>query len=40
MGLCLYTPNMEAAYVPINHTDLENNLLNNQLTTDDCRKQI
>lgn len=31
MGVCLYTPNQKQAYIPINHTDLEGNLLRNQV---------
>lgn len=40
MGLCLYTPNMKQAYVPINHTDLSNNRLQNQLTEQDIAEQL
>ena len=27
MGLCLYTPGMKNAYIPVNHVDKNNNLL-------------
>lgn len=37
MGLCLYSPGLKQAYVPINHTDLLGNKLDNQLTELDCR---
>lgn len=40
MGLCLYTPNEKQAYIPINHTDLEDNRLIWQLTEQDCKKQL
>ena len=32
MGLCLYTPGMKNAYIPVNHTDLQGNRLNWQVT--------
>ena len=32
MGLCIYTPLMKQAYIPVNHIDKEGNLLDNQLT--------
>ena len=34
-GCCLYTPGEKAVYIPINHLDLNNNRLQNQLTEDD-----
>jgi len=32
MGLCIYTPSMKQAYIPVNHVDKEGNLLDNQIT--------
>lgn len=32
MGLCLFTPGFKNTYIPINHTDLEGNRLQDQLT--------
>ena len=40
MGPCIYTPNRKNAYIPMHHTDLNGNLLPNQLTEDDFRKQL
>jgi DNA polymerase I-like protein with 3'-5' exonuclease and polymerase domains len=40
MGLCLYYPGGKSAYIPINHTDLNNIKLENQLTEEDCRIQL
>lgn len=40
MGPCIYTPGMKQAYIPINHTDLEGNLLSNQLTEKDFSEQL
>ena len=40
MGLCIYTPGMKQAYVPINHTDLSNNRLEWQLTESDIAEQL
>lgn len=40
MGLCLYYPGGKSAYIPINHTDLNNIKLENQLTEKDCRIQL
>lgn len=31
VGVCLYTPNHPSVYVPLNHTDMENNRLEGQL---------
>ena len=36
MGLCLYVDNEKQAYIPVNHTDLNNNRLSWQLTEQDC----
>ncbi len=41
MGPCLYVPGEKQAYIPINHVDVETEeLLPNQLTEEDCRKQF
>ena len=40
MGPCLYTPNMKNAYIPMHHTDLQGNLLDNQLTEDDFTEEL
>ena len=41
MGLCLYTPGAQQAYIPINHVDWQSEeLLPNQLTEEDCRQQL
>lgn len=41
MGLCLYTPGEQQAYIPINHVDWQSEeLLPNQLTEEDCRQQL
>ena len=41
MGLCLYTPGKQQAYIPINHVDWQSEeLLPNQLTEEDCRQQL
>ncbi len=40
MGLCLYYPGGKQAYIPINHTDLEKNKLDWQLTEADCAEQL
>lgn len=40
MGLCLYTPGMLAAYVPINHTNLLGERLSWQLNEQDCYEQL
>lgn len=41
VGFSLYTPNNKAVYVPINHIDyVSNELLNNQLTIEECKAQL
>ena len=40
MGLCLYYEGGKQAYIPVNHTDLNNNRLAWQLTEEDCREQL
>ena len=40
MGLCLYYEGGKQAYIPVNHTDLNNNKLTWQLTEEDCREQL
>lgn len=40
MGLCLYTPGLDNAYVPINHTDLNGNRLDWQVTEIDIKEAL
>ena len=40
MGACIYTPNMKNAYIPINHTNLKGEKLDNQLTEFDIYEQF
>lgn len=40
MGPCIYTPGEKNAYIPINHTDLDGNRLDWQLTEEDVREQF
>ena len=41
MGLCLYTPGMKAAYIPVNHVDKDTGeLLKNQITEGDIHLQL
>ena len=41
MGLCIYTPGMKNAYVPINHTNYESGkLIPNQLTEQDLHEEL
>lgn len=40
MGLCLYTPNCMNAYVPVNHTDLNGNRLEWQVTEKDVKEAL
>ena len=41
VGLCLYVPGQKQAYIPIKHVNYETGeLLPNQLTYEDCRKQL
>ena len=41
MGLCLYTPGMKAAYIPVNHTNVDNGeRLDWQLIEEDIAEQL
>lgn len=40
MGLCLYTPDCMNAYVPVNHTDLNGNRLDWQVTEQDIKEAL
>ena len=41
LGLCLYSPSQQPAYVPIWHVDpLTDELLPNQVTDEDCKEQL
>lgn len=40
MGLCLYTPGLNQAYIPVNHTDYQNVKLANQITEEQIQKQL
>lgn len=40
MGLCLYTPGCMNAYIPVNHTDLEGNRLEWQVTEQDIKEAL
>ena len=40
MGLCLYTPRCMNAYVPVNHTDLNGNRLDWQVTEQDIKEAL
>ena len=40
MGLCLYTPGCMNAYVPVNHTDLNGNRLDWQVTEQDIKEAL
>lgn len=40
MGLCIYTPLMKQAYIPVNHIDKEGNLLDNQITEEQIKEQL
>lgn len=40
MGLCLYTEGMKSAYVPVNHTDLNNNRFEWQVTEKDIKEEL
>lgn len=37
VGICLYTPGETSAYVPFNHTDLNNVRVPGQMTEEECR---
>lgn len=40
MGLCLYTPGQKQAYVPINHTDQNDNRLEWQITEGEIKEEL
>ena len=40
MGLCLYTPGLNNAYIPVNHTDLQGNKFDWQVTEEDIQEQL
>ena len=40
MGLCIYTPDMEQAYIPVNHVDKNNNLLSDQITENQIQEEL
>ena len=40
MGLCLYTPGLDSAYIPVNHTDLDGNRLDWQVTEKDINEAL
>lgn len=41
VGLCLYTPGLKAAYVPLWHTNFrDDSLLSNQVSIDDAKQQL
>lgn len=37
VGICLYAPNVPSAYVPFNHTDLQNRRVQGQMTEEECK---
>lgn len=40
MGGCIYTPGQKNAYIPVNHTDLQGNRLEWQLTEEDIKEEF
>ena len=38
VGICLYNPDLPSAYVPFNHTDLENKRVAGQMTEAECKE--
>lgn len=40
MGLCLYTPGQNSAYIPVNHTDLQDNRFDWQVTEQDIKNEL
>lgn len=40
MGLCIYTPLMKQAYIPVNHVDKDGKLLDHQLTENQIKEQL
>lgn len=37
VGICLYNPDLPSAYVPLNHTDLNNKRVEGQMTEAECK---
>lgn len=37
VGICLYNPDLPSAYVPFNHTDLQNRRVGGQMTEEECK---
>ena len=37
VGICLYNPDLPSAYVPFNHTDLQNRRVEGQMTEEECK---
>lgn len=37
VGICLYNPDLPSAYVPFNHTDLQNKRVEGQMTEEECK---
>lgn len=37
VGICLYNPDLPSAYVPFNHTDLQNKRVKGQMTEEECK---
>lgn len=40
MGLCLYIPNHKNTYIPVNHTDIDGNKYQWQITEDDIKNEL
>lgn len=38
VGICLYNPDLPSAYVPFNHTDLQNRRVEGQMTEEECKE--
>ena len=38
VGICLYNPDLPSAYVPFNHTDLQNKRVEGQMTEEECKE--
>lgn len=38
VGICLYNPDLPSAYVPFNHTDLQNKRVEGQMTEEECKQ--
>ena len=38
VGICLYNPDLPSAYVPFNHTDLNNVRVAGQMTEEECKE--